>query len=317
MTLECETVVEAYNELGNLLVEQPSLIAGENAHRPGKEYKELLCSTLKIANPRLRCPVTSRFEPGLAAARVLWHISGSRDATYFLSRLPHLSKFVDTQSNLRGSAYGSRIFTKSAPQFLDSLRKLETRENTKQAICVFSEPSMSSETRDLPCAQSLQLLCRDSRLDAVLVMRANDLGRLFLYNFFEFSIFQEAGALRLGKNLGGFNQFTTSMHCYLDVLDRFSPIPCVFVEMPEMPSFDIDAISDSWSLLNSKTGKTSIGELLRKPASLICDYWLDFLIAANIWRQRIVHLEPSDLTILEGRCLPLSKAQMNNSKLDY
>src|SRR3972149_6335692 len=66
------------------------------------------------------------------------------------------------------------------------------------------------------------LKVRGGRLEWTQVVRSNDLYRGLPNNFVQFTLFQEIMAGWLGLEIGGYHQWSDSLHIYADSIDEFS-----------------------------------------------------------------------------------------------
>ncbi len=75
---------------------------------------------------------------------------------------------------------------------------------------------------DVPCNMMSMLKVRDGRLEWTQVLRSNDVFRGLPNNLTQFTLLQEVMAGWLGLELGGYHQWSDSLHIYADALDEFS-----------------------------------------------------------------------------------------------
>jgi thymidylate synthase len=152
----------------------------------------------------------------------------------------------DDGQRIRGSSYGAKIF---CPKGLDGQGQWQTVERllrldpeSRRAVLHFSDPSEKSilESRDVSCATSLQFSVRNQRLEAIAVMRSNDIMLGLPYDIFLFTMLQEYMATALGLELGPYSHFVGSMHIYEHDYPKAREIivsaPQISASMPPMTS---------------------------------------------------------------------------------
>lgn len=192
--------------------------SSEHSMNRSNSIQEVFNAQIVLSNPRKRILNSDLplFNPGLAAARFIYMLSGSNllEPIAFYSKAA--SHFSDDGIIIPGSSYGSRIFgsRKEGNQFEFASKIILNRSDTKRAVIDFhSEHDLARlVSRDIPCALNMSFMPRSNILHATLAMRANDAMRLMPYNIFEFTLLHECMAARVGLELGNYWHTAVSMH---------------------------------------------------------------------------------------------------------
>lgn len=193
-------------------------VSSEHSMNRGLQIREVFNAQFCLTNPRKRvfrsaCPI---FNPGLAAARFLYILSGSNLLEPIAFYTDSVRRFSDDGITVPGSSYGARIF--GAPlaknQFELAAEIILARPDTKRALIMTYQPDDLArvDSRDIPCAVNMVFMPRRGVLHATVCMRANDALKLTPYNVFEFSLLHECMAARTGMQLGHYWHTATSMH---------------------------------------------------------------------------------------------------------
>jgi len=173
-----------------------------------------------LFDPRRRCTLNPerKWSLPLALGELCWHLSGSTHASALEYYAPVWRSFADSEGNIRGSCYGSKIFAAVDGQSPWSrVRQLLRHDReTRRAVLYFNDAlsHLAPDCPDAACAASLQFLIRDNTLDVVLCMRSNDVIWGLPYDVFLFSFLQEMMAADLGIEVGLYHHFAASIHLY-------------------------------------------------------------------------------------------------------
>lgn len=197
------------------------LESGHSAHPRNLNTLELSPVAFGLLHPRRRCITNPqrRWSLPLALGELCWHLSGSNELGPIEYYAKRWRDFADTNSTIRGSCYGHRIFGPIADrpsQWQRLLNLLQTDPQTRRAVLDLSDSSLSldPQARDVACASTIQFLIRFNRLDAIVCMRSNDAIWGLPYDVFLFSMLQELLACELRIELGCYFHFAGSMHLY-------------------------------------------------------------------------------------------------------
>lgn len=195
------------------------------------ETLEILHVSLEIDNPRQRWVISRRpaINPAFAIADALWILAGSNDAAvmnYWFSGLPKFSG----QGPTYAGAYGYRLRKHfNIDQLKRACEVLSAESNSRQVVLQFWDvqtdlPLADGAPRceDVPCNVISMLKVRKGRLEWTQVLRSNDLYRGMPNNFVQFTLLQEVMAGWLGLEVGGYHQWSDSLHIYADSLNEFS-----------------------------------------------------------------------------------------------
>lgn len=191
---------------------------GEETSPRGLSVREVLGTSIFIMNPA-DCIVYSdirKMAPSYVCGEYLWYKSGSN----LLEDIKRYSNFWDNIVNPDGrtvnSGYGYYIFNKGkhgVSEWDKLLEDFKKDPDTRQGVLQI--PIMENKgTKDVPCTSSVQFLLRNGRLNMSVYMRSNDIWKGFVYDVFQFSMFQLQLAAELGVEVGWYNHNVGSLHLY-------------------------------------------------------------------------------------------------------
>ena len=181
---------------------------------------ESLAVSFSIENPRARCVLNTarRWNLPFALGELCWHLSGSKDASVLTYYSRAWSAFADSNGQIRGSCYGSKVFRPfgSGSLWEKARDLLRIDSATRRAVLYFNDAAahLDALCPDAACASSLQFMIRGGSLHAFVSMRSNDVIWGLPYDVFLFTFLQEMMALELGLSLGSYYHFAASMHLY-------------------------------------------------------------------------------------------------------
>lgn len=192
---------------------------------------ELMHVGLEVDDPRQRWVISRRpgINPAFAIADALWILAGSNDANIMNYWFRDLPKFAGYGSTYAG-AYGHRLRKHfGVDQVKRACAALSSSSKSRQVVLQFWDvltdlPQSDGAPRsaDVPCNVVSMLKVRKGRLEWTQVLRSNDLYRGLPNNFVQFTLLQEVMAGWLGLEVGGYHQWSDSLHIYADSLDEFS-----------------------------------------------------------------------------------------------
>jgi thymidylate synthase len=193
---------------------------GSSTSPRGMGTLELSPLTFTLSNPRRRCieQPERKWSRALAIGEFLWHAAASDDAaTLEYYARPWAAFAVD--GRILGSCYGKSIFGRACgyeSQWQRVISLLKTDPDSRRAVLDFraSGANMSFDAPDIACVSSLQFLVRDGKLNALAVLRSNDVIWGLPYDLFVLTMFQEMAAQELGTEIGWYNHHAASMHIY-------------------------------------------------------------------------------------------------------
>ncbi len=192
--------------------------SGEHSMNRNLSIQEMFNAQLCLTNPRKRIfkSALSPFNPGLAAARFIYMLSGSNllEPITFYSK--SACRFSDDGITIPESSYGMRIFggESGKNQFDLASKTILARSDTKRAVIDLHDADDLARLQscDIPCALNIVFMPRSDMLHATVAMRANDAMQLMPYNVFEFSLLQECMSACVGLKLGNYWHTAVSMH---------------------------------------------------------------------------------------------------------
>jgi thymidylate synthase len=196
--------------------------------------------------PRRRCITlrSRRWSLGLALGEFCWHASGRDDVESIAYYAKRWAEFSDDGHRIVGSCYGRRIFRAAgdggASQWERAKRLIRQDTDSRRVILNFQDDrtALSTDAKDAACASTMQFLVRDSKVDAIVYMRSNDVFLGLPYDLFVFTMLQELFAAELGLDVGRYHQMVGSLHLYESDLARARNVwadkPDSIFEMPPM-----------------------------------------------------------------------------------
>lgn len=209
------------------------MATAEHVNQPSRvgETLELLHVGLDLDDPRQRWVISRRpqINPAFAIADALWILAGSNDADVMNYWFPNLPKFAGYGPTYAG-AYGHRLRRHfGVDQVKRACAALSSASESRQVVLQFWDvladlPQADGAPRsaDVPCNVMSMLKVRDGRLEWTQVLRSNDLYRGLPNNFVQFTLLQEVMAGWLGLEVGGYHQWSDSLHIYADSVHAFS-----------------------------------------------------------------------------------------------
>jgi thymidylate synthase len=155
---------------------------------------------------------------------------------------------------------------------------LREDQQSRRAVAILARPAADAglPVKDVACANSIQFLVRDNKLNAVVTMRSNDAIWGLPYDIFFFTMLQEMLSVTLGLKLGTYYHFAGSLHLYDQHLnlahrilaDKGDPD----FEMPSMPN------TDELTTFLAREGHIRLGARGRLHSERPLDkYWQDLL----------------------------------------
>lgn len=196
------------------------LNSGVDVVARGLPFKELQFSHLTLMNPRTRLITNDvrKISRKFLFAEFIWMMAGHGflDSIEFYNK--RMRNFSDDGIALHG-AYGPRLRNwdwGKIDQLKSCLERLKKDLYTRQAVIVILNPTEDfiQPTKDIPCNDLLQFICRNNQLDLCCYVRSNDLNWGFPYDVFHWTMLQEIFALELGVQLGKYHHFVGSLHIY-------------------------------------------------------------------------------------------------------
>jgi thymidylate synthase len=240
-----------------------------------------------LTDPRSRCisnPARMWSFP-LALGELSWHLSGSTRADEIGYYAPVWTSLADSNGEIRGSCYGSKIFSPfvQTPNW-DQMRSLLIADrDTRRAVFYFADTLMHFEQgcADAACATSLQFLIRDGKLDAIVSMRSNDAVWGLPYDVFLFTFLQEMMAVELGIQLGVYYHFAGSLHLY----ERHRDLACrVIAARAESHRFSMPAIDNLAELSKFLRIETALRLGKECPPIELSRYWNELADVLRMYR---------------------------------
>ena len=195
------------------------LSVASNFGGPERPAIELLGHGFEVHDPTLALLDSPGWQPRLDYyfALLTWSLAGREDTDMLTYYHPAASRFSDDDAHLSG-AFGRRMFASdSGDQIAVIADRLRADPASRRAIALILHPRDNfRQSREYPCAASIQFFLRHNRLHAVCHMRAQQALRVLPYDAFLFMGVQSALAAELGVDLGSYRHFTGTFHIYAD-----------------------------------------------------------------------------------------------------
>lgn len=220
------STTEAYLYLVKLVVAEGIKVAGvkdplsvgSNFGLRPRTFRETLCSSVGIVNPRRRLlqSATRKMSLRFAFANFLWTINGSRKASTILGFNAKGERF--TENGLFRCAIGYRMEHSPGGSQLDGVIALLRKDpTTRRAVIQFySDTDSILLHKDTPCPLSIQFFVRQKRLHAITTMRSQSALMVLPYDLFLFTMLHEVVAVEAGYPLGIHYHCCNSLHIYSD-----------------------------------------------------------------------------------------------------
>jgi thymidylate synthase len=265
------------------------LSRGQTASPRGLRTLELTPFFFGLVNPRSRCLTNParRWNLPLAIGEFCWHVSGSNELRFIEYYARRWREFAEDGSTIRGSCYGHRIFSQSGEtrsqwdQIVDLLR--EDPESRRAVLNFQEQPEHLFTRKDIPCANTMQFLVRDSKLHAIVCMRSNDAIWGLPYDVFLFTMFQELLACELGLRIGTYSHTIGSLHLY----ERHFDLAQRIVAAPVVPDCEMSAMQEHTQLrsfLHFEARLRTGANIDRHEKRALHTYWRDLLSVLEWFR---------------------------------
>lgn len=287
--------MEYRNAQSALLAQAAEILArGTAIGVRGALTRELRHVTITLRSPLERCIVVPerRNNPFAAIFETLWVIAGRNDIADLSAYIPRAPDFSDDGSTWR-AGYGPRLRNwRTVDQLAAIVSTLQAEPGSRRAVVSLFDPTLDNEpSKDIPCTNWLQFLCRDGVLDMAVTVRSNDLIWGFSgINTFEWSVLHEMVASWLGCEVGSVTYFIGSLHLYDRHVDRVErmlahalsddPYPEGATSRFTTPLSELDVALHTWFDLE---GRARAGQrLAESELALVADPLLhDFLVMVN------------------------------------
>jgi thymidylate synthase len=115
-----------------------------------------------------------------------WYMSKELNVKGLEPNIPEIWQDISGKQGEINSNYGWCIFSReNGHQFLNSLLQLKRDKHSRQAVMIYTRPSMHGDAkangmRDFVCTNTVQLMIRNNALEYHVYMRSNDV--VFGYN---------------------------------------------------------------------------------------------------------------------------------------
>lgn len=290
---------------------------GTDAEPTKGKTKELSGVLLKLTNPLGRISRTEgKGKIFSCLGELLWYLSGSNQLDQIRYYIQDYHKYSDDGETIFG-AYGPKLFGADGqiPAVIESLHE---RHSTRKAVVqLFSSSDIKAPHKDIPCTCTLQFLVREGKLSLYTSMRSNDAFKGLPHDIFAFTMLQELAARKLGLPMGEYGHYVTSLHLYMDDLERVKLFENEGwqekVHMPSMPGGD--QTSNVFRLLKHERELRRLNKIVSDRHS--DEYWNDLSILLEVFNlvksKKFAQLTSIDQSIMnvELRRLAVRKIELS------
>lgn len=146
---------------------------------------------------------------------LIWYLAGSRE-TAFISRFAPFWNTISDNGITSNSAYGFLINNRyEFNQLYTIVELLKQDPASRRAVINLNYANANViRTKDEPCTIALQFYIRENKVHCTGMMRSNDIWRGLPYDIVYFTLLQTIIAKALGKEVGSYTHFATSLHMY-------------------------------------------------------------------------------------------------------
>lgn len=260
--------------------------SGEIVTARGNKTIEISPVSLRLNNVRNRCTTLKgrKWDLHFAIGEFSWHLSASNRLEaieYYAKEWKNASH--DGQS-IYESCYGHKIFgntNKETSQWQKIIDLLQQDPHSRRAVLTlhnFNNTELHS--KDVACTCSIQFLCRNNKLDAIVYMRSNDIVWGLPNDIFFFTMLQELLANELGVEVGTYTHMVGSLHLYerhfrlAESILQLNVEGFSTLEMPKMTHISQIGLFLSYEEKIRNGELRSVNELAELRIS---DYWKHFL----------------------------------------
>lgn len=151
---------------------------------------------------------------------LLWYASRSLRIDDIPGKIPQIWKDIASVHGEVNSNYGYLLHSEeNGSQFDHVLEKLRTQPDTRQAVAIYTRPSMHTDAtrdgmRDFVCTNAVNYFIREGKLEAVVQMRSNDVVFGYRNDYAWQSAVQTRLAVELGVVSGPITWQAASLHVY-------------------------------------------------------------------------------------------------------
>lgn len=223
--IENESINELYKEIARKM-----LYLGHEVSPRGKKTIEVNDLYATLLNPRdnIITLESRNLNREYLKAEMIWYNSGEFNIDYISQYSSFWKKIADKEGRVN-SNYGGILYYDKTPsncsQFEWIVDRFKEDRTTRQAVINYNQVKHKySGNKDFPCTlnQQFRITKRDGieYLDSTTWMRSNDFVYGFPYDVHFFTEVQIRLAETLKCEVGRYNHYVSSMHCYLNFKDH-------------------------------------------------------------------------------------------------
>ena len=235
---------------------------------------------LELTNPLYRLSRTDRKSVFFSClGELIWYLSGNNAPEQITYYIPKYKNEIEEDGTING-AYGPRIYNlRGINQFDNVIELLKRKPQSRRAVIqLFLAEDLITDYKDIPCTCNIQFLIREEKLNMYVQMRSNDVFVGLPHDVFAFTMIQEILAKKLGKKLGVYKHYTTSLHLYETDEDKAKQfLDEGFQDKIAMPEMPIKNIDSSIKFLIDYEGKIRENDDINLDNLEYDSYWLDLV----------------------------------------
>lgn len=204
-SIKAETFADAYRLLCR------SVLVGEKVGNT-RELRNVQFTVKDISSAYISVRNVS---PKYLLGELVWYLAGSRETAFINQFAPFWNTISDNHIT-SNSAYGYLIKHRYEFDQLWKMVELLKKDPTSRRAVInlnYANPNVI-KTKDEPCTIALQFYVREDKVHCTGMMRSNDIWRGLPYDIVYFTLLQTIIAKALGKEVGSYTHFATSLHLY-------------------------------------------------------------------------------------------------------
>ena len=248
-------LLQDYRAVLRALLDASPVSSVQSAHSIGsgwgtidRGYREKIGLTFSVDTDEVLLSSADRpVSVDYAVVSSAWTVLGRNDLEPLARVNPRGSSFSVDGFTLSG-AFGYRMRVASGDQIAKAVEMLRADPTSRRAVVFIGEPAdLMQESRDFPCAASVQFFVRDSRLRSYVTMRSSSFFGVFPYDLVNFRYLQQYVAAELGLPPGVLDFACGSCHVYDEEVDRIEKFLAGEADFLALPEFDWATLDTSFS----------------------------------------------------------------------
>lgn len=193
------------------------------------EYSEPVATVYAKPRERVLFYPERDANPFFHCLESLWMLGGRNDVAFVTRFSGNIKKYSDDGKTFHG-AYGHRWRKWFGYDQLNIIaHRLTTYPNDRRAVLTMWDANtdllLGNDAVDLPCNTQVMFNVRDEHLNMTVINRSNDMvWGAYGANAVHMSFLQEYMALRIGKLVGHYTQFSNNLHAYVETYEKIKKL---------------------------------------------------------------------------------------------